>query len=108
MRLKAGNRTTAVDNKNRRAFLEAINEGTEVVLGHGTHSRMNLAIIAYYEKDQHHRRAVRLGKLFGDGDGIWVRMLAAYDAWNAEPPTDSSSGKSSFSADSFFSLPRLV
>ena len=28
--------------------------------------------------------AVRLGKLFGDGAGVWVRMEAAYDTWNAE------------------------
>jgi addiction module HigA family antidote len=28
--------------------------------------------------------AVRLGKLFGDGAGVWVRMQAAYDTWLAE------------------------
>jgi addiction module HigA family antidote len=28
--------------------------------------------------------AVRLGKLFGDGPDIWVRMQAAYDTWHAE------------------------
>ena len=28
--------------------------------------------------------AVRLGKLFGDGAGIWVRMQSAYDTWHAE------------------------
>src|ERR1700751_4911440 len=28
--------------------------------------------------------AVRLGKLFGDGAGVWVRMQAGYDTWNAE------------------------
>jgi antitoxin HigA-1 len=28
--------------------------------------------------------AVRLGKLFGDGAGAWVRMQSAYDTWNAE------------------------
>jgi antitoxin HigA-1 len=32
--------------------------------------------------------AVRLGKLFGDGAGIWVRMQAAYDTWNAERKED--------------------
>ena len=25
-----------------------------------------------------------LGKLFGDGAGVWVRMQAAYDTWHAE------------------------
>ncbi len=28
--------------------------------------------------------AVRLGKLFGDGAGVWVRMQGAYDTWRAE------------------------
>jgi antitoxin HigA-1 len=28
--------------------------------------------------------AVRLGKLFGDGGGVWVRMQGAHDTWRAE------------------------
>ena len=32
--------------------------------------------------------AVRLGKLFGDGTGVWLRMQAAYDAWHAEREID--------------------
>jgi addiction module HigA family antidote len=28
--------------------------------------------------------AVRLGKLCGDGAGVWVRMQGAYDTWHAE------------------------
>lgn len=32
--------------------------------------------------------AVRLGKLFGDGAGIWVRMQDAYDTWHAERTVD--------------------
>ena len=28
--------------------------------------------------------AVRLGKLFGDGAEVWVRMQGAYDTWHAE------------------------
>jgi addiction module HigA family antidote len=32
--------------------------------------------------------AVRLGKLFGDGTGVWVRMQAAYDTWHAEREED--------------------
>jgi antitoxin HigA-1 len=27
-------------------------------------------------------------KLFGDGAGVWVRMQAAYDTWNAERQED--------------------
>ena len=32
--------------------------------------------------------AVRLGKLFGDGAGSWIRMQAAYDTWQAERTED--------------------
>jgi antitoxin HigA-1 len=32
--------------------------------------------------------AARLGKLFGDGAGVWLRMQAAHDAWNAERRID--------------------
>ncbi len=32
--------------------------------------------------------AVRLGKLFGHGPGIWIRMQAAYDTWHAEREID--------------------
>jgi addiction module HigA family antidote len=32
--------------------------------------------------------AVRLGKLFGDGAGVWVRRQAAYDTWHAEREED--------------------
>jgi antitoxin HigA-1 len=32
--------------------------------------------------------AVRLGKLIGDGAGVWVRMQAAYHTWNAERKED--------------------
>jgi addiction module HigA family antidote len=28
--------------------------------------------------------AVRLGKMFGDGAAVWVRMQGAYDTWQAE------------------------
>ncbi len=32
--------------------------------------------------------AARLGKFFGDGPGIWLRIQAAYDAWHAEREVD--------------------
>ena len=32
--------------------------------------------------------AAKLGKLFGDGPGIWLRMQAAYDTWHAEREID--------------------
>jgi plasmid maintenance system antidote protein VapI len=32
--------------------------------------------------------AARLGKAFGDGAAVWLRMQAAYDAWHAERAVD--------------------
>lgn len=32
--------------------------------------------------------AVRLGKMFGNGPAVWIRMQAAYDTWNAEREVD--------------------
>lgn len=32
--------------------------------------------------------AVKLGKLLGNGAGVWVRMQAAYDIWQAEQTVD--------------------
>jgi addiction module HigA family antidote len=32
--------------------------------------------------------AIRLGKLFGDGPEVWLRMQAAYDIWGAERDVD--------------------
>ena len=34
--------------------------------------------------------AVKLGKLFGNGAGVWVRMQASHDAWRAEREVDTS------------------
>jgi len=32
--------------------------------------------------------AARLGKMFGDGAAVWLRMQAAHDAWKAERDVD--------------------
>ena len=32
--------------------------------------------------------AARLGKLFGNGPALWLRLQAAYDAWHAEREVD--------------------
>jgi antitoxin HigA-1 len=32
--------------------------------------------------------AARLGKLFGDGAAVWLRMQSSYDAWHAERDVD--------------------
>jgi addiction module HigA family antidote len=47
-------------------------------------SRQHLYDILRERKPVSPAVAVRLGKLFGDGAGVWVRMQGAYDTWCAE------------------------
>lgn len=47
-------------------------------------SRQHLYDILAQRKPVSPAVAVRLGKLFGDGAAIWVRMQGAYDTWHAE------------------------
>jgi addiction module HigA family antidote len=51
-------------------------------------SRQHLYDILRERKPVSPAIAVRLGKLFGDDAGVWVRMQAAYDTWNAERDED--------------------
>jgi addiction module HigA family antidote len=51
-------------------------------------SRQHLYDILRERKPVSPAVAVRLGKLFGDGAGIWVRMQAVYDTWQAERKED--------------------
>jgi addiction module HigA family antidote len=51
-------------------------------------SRQHLYDILQERKPVSPATAVRLGKLFGDGAGIWTRMQAAYDTWHAERTED--------------------
>jgi len=51
-------------------------------------SRQHLYDILREHKPVSPTIAVRLGKLFGDGAGVWVRMQAAYDTWQAECKED--------------------
>jgi antitoxin HigA-1 len=51
-------------------------------------SRQHLYDILQEKKPVSAATAVRLGKLFGDGAGIWIRMQGAYDAWHAERTED--------------------
>lgn len=46
-------------------------------------SRQHLHDILAERKPVSPEVAVRLGKLFGNGPGLWIRMQAAYDEWNA-------------------------
>jgi antitoxin HigA-1 len=54
-------------------------------------SRQHLYDILSEKKPVSATIAVRLGKAFGDGAAVWLRMQAAYDAWHAEREIDVSS-----------------
>lgn len=51
-------------------------------------SRQHLYDILRARKPVSPTVAVRLGKLFGDGAGVWTRMQASYDTWHAEHELD--------------------
>ena len=51
-------------------------------------SRQHLYDIVRERKPVSPSVAVRLGKLFGDGAAVWVRMQGAYDTWHAERKED--------------------
>ncbi|MDQ2704207.1 MAG: HigA family addiction module antitoxin [Pseudomonadota bacterium] len=51
-------------------------------------SRQQLYDILREKKPVSPAIAARLGKMFGDGAAVWLRMQAAYDAWHAEREVD--------------------
>jgi addiction module HigA family antidote len=51
-------------------------------------SRQHLHDIMEEKKPISPEVAVRVGKLFGGGAGIWVRMQADFDTWHAERNVD--------------------
>ena len=51
-------------------------------------SRQHLYDILRERKPVSPAVAARLGKLFGDGAAVWLRMQAAFDAWHAERDVD--------------------
>jgi addiction module HigA family antidote len=53
-------------------------------------SRQHLYDILRERKPVTPNVAVRLGKLFGDGPGVWVRMQAAHGTWHAARGVDTS------------------
>ena len=53
-------------------------------------SRQQLHAVMSARKPVTPNVAARLGKLFGDGAAVWLRMQAAYDAWHAEREVDTS------------------
>ena len=53
-------------------------------------SRQHLHDILEEKKPVSAPVAIRLGKMFGDGGGIWWRMQGAYDLWHAKRSVDTS------------------
>lgn len=51
-------------------------------------SRQHLYDILNGNKPVSPEVAVRLGKLFGNGAGLWLRMQSAFDQWHAERTVD--------------------
>ena len=51
-------------------------------------SRQHLYDILNEKKPVSADIAVRLGRAFGDGPEVWLRMQAAYDAWHAARRVD--------------------
>ena len=51
-------------------------------------SRQHLHDILAERKPVSPEVAVRLGKLFGNGAGLWIRMQGAYDEWQASRTVD--------------------
>lgn len=53
-------------------------------------SRQHLHAILAEQRPVSPEVAARLGKLFGNGPGIWIRMQGAHDTWHAERTVDTS------------------
>ncbi|WP_226584196.1 HigA family addiction module antitoxin [Acuticoccus sediminis] len=53
-------------------------------------SRQHLYDLIEERKPVTANTAARLGELFGDGPGSWLRMQATYDAWHALRDVDTS------------------
>ncbi|QEP42069.1 addiction module antidote protein, HigA family [Ectothiorhodospiraceae bacterium BW-2] len=51
-------------------------------------SRQQLHAILAARKPVSPEIAARLGKLFGNGPALWLRLQAGYDAWHAEREID--------------------
>ncbi|TIV60320.1 HigA family addiction module antitoxin [Mesorhizobium sp.] len=56
-------------------------------------SRQQLHAILAGRKPVTPEMAARLGKLFGNGPGLWLRMQANFDAWHAAREVDVSAIK---------------
>jgi antitoxin HigA-1 len=67
-----------------REVIGATGKSTAEIAALAGISRQHLHDILKERKPVSPAVAVRLGKLFGDGSHVWVRMQGAYDTWQAE------------------------
>lgn len=58
------------------------------IAGHLGISRVHLNDIIRGKKPITANVAVRIGKLIGNGPGVWLRMQVAHDAWHAARAVD--------------------
>jgi antitoxin HigA-1 len=72
----------------REEVIPAIHKSKTEIAGLLGISRQHLYDILRERKPITPEVGVRLGKLFGNGAGLWVRMQAAYDIWQAERAVD--------------------
>jgi antitoxin HigA-1 len=72
----------------REDILPAIGMGKSEIADALGISRQHLYDILNERKPVSPEVAVRLGKAFGNGAGIWLRMQATYDVWQAERSVD--------------------
>ncbi len=72
----------------RDDILPAIEMGKSALASALGISRQHLYDILNEKKPVSPEVAARLGKAFGDGAAVWLRMQAAYDAWHAERAVD--------------------
>ncbi len=72
----------------REEILPAIGLGKSALAQALGISRQHLYDILNERKPVSPEVAARLGKAFGDGAGVWLRMQAAHDAWHAERSVD--------------------
>lgn len=72
----------------RDVILPAIDLGKSELAGKLGISRQHLYDILNERKPVSPEVAVRLGKAFGDGAEVWLRMQSAFDAWHAARSVD--------------------
>lgn len=72
----------------REDVLPALGIGVTKAARHLGVSRQALHRVLTEQASISPEMAVRIGKLCGNGPGLWIRMQARYDTWHAERTVD--------------------